>query len=141
MKGDSMNEDLTKHNQDSESERLKLILTLVQKLQDYGPILAQIRNGVDALTSRIDAIEKRLDAIEKRLDILDTRLGVVESRLDSIEGRLQSLEKTVTRSVHHLDRGQSVLNDAILKINIGFLDFNERFQRLEPQQKLANSST
>ena len=136
-----MSEDLTKHDEDIESERLKLILTLVEKLEDYGPILTEIRDDVRSLSSRVDALISRVDALETRIDVLDTRLGIVESRLDSIEGRLQSLEKTVARSVHHLDRGQSILNDAILKINIGFLGIDERLQRLEPQQKQANSQT
>ena len=122
-----MSEDLTKKTSDTETGQLKLILTLVQKLQDYGPILKEIRDGVARLTSRVDALETRLDAVEKRLD--------------GIEGRLQVLEKTVKRSVDYLGRGQTVLNDAILKIHIGFLDVEERLHRLEPQHKQANSST
>ena len=122
-----MSEDLTKKDSDTDSERLKLILTLVQKLQGYGEILTQIRDSLRSLTSRVDAVETRLD--------------VVESRLDSIEGELQSLKKTMQRSVQSLGRGQTILNDAILKIHIGFLHMDERLRGLEPQHKPTNSQT
>ena len=144
-----MSEDLTKNNQDTDTDRLKLILTIVQRidsqgkiLETQGKILNEITDGLGKLTARIGAVETRLEAIERRLDVLETRLNIVVSRLDSVEARLDSFEKTITRSAHYLGRGQTVLNDAILKIHIGFLDIDERLQSLEPQhQKPINSST
>lgn len=129
-----MSEDLTKKNPDTDSDQLTLILTIVQKLDKHQTILSLIVDRLGLLSTRVDDIERRLDA-------LDTRVGVVESRLDGIEARLQSLEQTIKRSVQHLGRGQTVLNDAILKIHIDFLDIDERLQGLEPAQKAANSST
>ena len=143
-----MSDDLTKKTPDTESDLLTLILTIVKKLDKHETILVQILDRLGKLESRVDAVERRLDALERRLnsvetrlDAVETRLGVVDSRLDVIEARLGGFEQTFKRSVHNLDRGQMVLNDAVRKINIAFLDVNERLQRLEPQNKPTNSST
>jgi hypothetical protein len=134
MKGDSMSEDLTNKTSDVEGDKLTLILTIVRKLESHGAILAQIIDRLDKLTARVDAVETRLNIIE-------TRLNIIETRLDAVEVRLQSLEKSVRHSQQFLGRGQSVLNDAILKIHIGLLDIDERFQRLEPRLDPTNSQT
>ena len=136
-----MSEDLTKNKPDVEDEKLTLLLKIVRKLESHHTILVQIVDRLDKLSARVDAIETLLTVVETRLDALETRLTVVETRLDAVEARLQSLEKTVRHSEHYLGRGQSVLNDAILKIPIGLLDIDERFQRLEPRLSPANSQT
>jgi chromosome segregation ATPase len=134
MKEDSMSEDLTKKVPDVEGDKLTLILTIVRRIESHSTTLVQVIDRLEKLTVRVDAIETRLNAIE-------TRLNAIESRLDAVDMGLQSLEQTVRRSVHHLGRGQSVLNDAILKIHIGLLDIDERFQRLEPRTSPTNSQT
>jgi len=129
-----MSEDLTKNVLDTNTEAINLILTIVKRIESHETILTQIM-------ARLEKHGTILIQILGRIDALETRVGVVESRLDAIDVRLRSLEQTMKRSVHSLERGQTVLNDAILKINVGFLDVNERLQGLEPQQKRSNSST
>ena len=143
-----MSEDLTKNNQDTDSDRLKLILVIVQRidsqgkvLENHGKILNEIKDGLGKLTTRVGGVETRLEGVERRLDILETRLNVVVTHLDSYEGRLESIEKNLTQSANYLGRGQTVLNDAILKIHIGLLDVNDRLQALERQHKPTNSQT
>jgi len=115
-----MSEDLTKKTPDTESDLLTLILTIVKKLDKHETILTLILDRLDKLTSRVERLEIRVYAIE---------------------ARFESFERTIKHSVHNLEGGQLVLNDAIRKINIGFLDVNERLQRLEPQNKPTNSQT
>jgi hypothetical protein len=115
-----MSEDLTKNNQDIESERLTLILNIVIKLDKHETILTLILDRLDKLTSGAEASQIRLYAID---------------------ARLESLERTIKRSVDNLESGHTVFNDAIRKINIGFLDVNERLQRLELPNKPSNSQT
>lgn len=150
-----MSEDLTKHSADPELDKLTLILRIVRKLETHGDMLAQVierldkltdgldklTDRFDKLTSRVDAVETRLNSVEARLGAVETRLDTIETRLDAVETRLQSIEQTVRRSVHALGRGQTVLNDAILKIHVGFLDIDERLQGLEPRTSPANSQT
>lgn len=122
-----MSEDLTKKVVDAEGDKLTLILTIVRKLESHGAMLVQV----------LDRLDQLADGFEK----LVLRVNAVETRLDAVEVRLQSLEQTVRRSVHNLGRGQTVLNDAILKIHIGFLDIDERLQGLERRTSPANSQT
>jgi hypothetical protein len=136
-----MSDDLTPKTPDADSDLLTLILTIVKKLDKHETILVHIADRLGKMESRIDALEQRLIAVETRLDAVETRLGIVDSRLDVIEVRLGGFEQTFKRSVHNLDRSQMVLNDAIRKINIGFLDVNERLQRLELPNKPTNSQT
>lgn len=135
-----MSEDLTKKTSDPDGDLFSQILTIVRKLDSNETILTQIFDRLGKHETILTQILDRLTELESRVDA-ETRVGVVETRLHAIGGGLHVLEKTLKRSVHHLDRGQSVLNDAILKINIGFLDINERLQSLEPQHKPTNSST
>jgi len=122
-----MSEDLTNKTPDRDGDLFTLILTIVRKLDKHETILTQILDRLGKLESRVDAVE--------------TRLAVVEKRLDTIEERLESFEQTIKLSVHYVDRGQSVLNDSILKIHVGLLDMDERLRSLEPQRKPTNSST
>lgn len=115
-----MSDDLTPKTPDTESDRLTLIVNIVKKLDKHETILNLILDRLDKLTSGAEASQIRLYAID---------------------ARLESVERTIKRSVDNLESGRMVLNDAIRKINIGFLDVNERLQRLEPQQKPTNSST
>jgi hypothetical protein len=115
-----MSEDLTPKTPDIESDRLTLILNIVKKLDKHETILTLILDRLDKLTSRAEASQIRLYAID---------------------ARLESLERTIKRSMDNLESGQTVFNDAIRKINIGFLDVNERLQRLELPNKPTNSQT
>jgi flagellin-like hook-associated protein FlgL len=141
MKGDSMSEDLTKKVLATDSEKINLILTIVKKLESHETLLTQIIDALGSHGAILTQILDRLDKLTYRVDAVETRLGIVESRFDAIDVRLQGLEQTMKRSVHNLDRGQSVLNDAILKIHVGFLDIDERLQGLEPRTSPAKSST
>ncbi|HKR14711.1 MAG TPA: hypothetical protein VJT15_21765 [Pyrinomonadaceae bacterium] len=134
MNEDSMSKDLTQKSADPELDKLTLILRIVRKLETHGALLVQV-------IERLDKFGERFDKLTARVDALETRLNVIETRLDAIEGRLQILEQTVKRSVHNLGRGQAVLNDAILKIHISFLDIDERLQGLDARTSLANSQT
>ncbi|HEX2268205.1 MAG TPA: hypothetical protein VHH35_01645 [Pyrinomonadaceae bacterium] len=136
-----MSEDLTNNVADTDESKLTLILTIVRKLETHGAILVQLLDRLDRLADSFDKLALRVDAVETRLTAVETRLDAVETRLDAVEVRLQSLEQTLRRSVHNLGRGQSVLNDAILKIHIGFLDIDERLQGLERRPNSAKPLT
>jgi hypothetical protein len=130
-----MSEDLTKKLLQSDSDKLSVILTTVQSL------------------------DQRSMAAETQFGTFDARLEKLEIRLDNVSSRLQNLERNVrqrlydTRPMWHkvvadisqlqsgqqrLEEGQFVLNDAIRKIHRDFHDIDERLQRLELSQ---NSST
>jgi hypothetical protein len=136
-----MTEDLTKEVPDADSDKLSLILKIVKRIESHETILTQIISRLDHHGTILAQILDRLGKLTSRVDSVETRLGVVDGRLDEIEMRLGSLEQTVRRSVHELGRGQTVLNDVILKIHIGFRDIDDRLQGFEPQQKPTNSST
>ncbi|HEU4434158.1 MAG TPA: hypothetical protein VFR51_12320 [Pyrinomonadaceae bacterium] len=150
-----MSEDLTKKTPDPDGDLFTLILTIIRRLDKqetiltqivdrlakHETILTQILDRLDTLESRVAALESRVGALESRVDAVETRLAVVEKRLDTIEERLESFEQTIKLSVHYVDRGQSVLNDSILKIHVGLLDMDERLRSLEPQRKPTNSQT
>ena len=116
-----MSENLTEKLPKSDSEKLTLILTTVQGFED-----------------RIQSLEQQVD--EKRYD---TR--PIWEKLVSDIGRLQeSLRKEtheIKGSLRNLSRGQSVLNDAILKVHVDLLDIDERLQALEETHHQQSSQT
>ena len=116
-----MSENLTEKLPKSDGEKLTLILTTVQGFED-----------------RIQSLEQQVD--EKRYD---TR--PIWEKLVSDIGQLQeSLRKEtceIEGSLRNLSRGQSVLNDAILKVHVDLLDIDERLQALEATHTQSNSQT
>src|SRR5690242_800155 len=116
-----MSENLTEKLPKSDSEKLTLILTTVQGFED-----------------RIQSLEQQVD--EKRYD---TR--PIWEKLVSDIGQLQESLRKETReikgSLRNLSRGQSVLNDAILKVHVDLLDIDERLQALEATHTQSNSQT
>jgi chromosome segregation ATPase len=116
-----MSEDLTGKLPKSDSDKLTLILKTVQ-----------------AFEGRIQDLEQQAE--EKRYD---TR--PIWEKLVADIGQLQeSLRKETSEikgSLRNLSRGQSVLNDAILKVHVDLRDIDERLQALEGTHNQQNSST
>ena len=116
-----MSEDLTDKLPKSDSEKLTLILTSVQGFED-----------------RIQSLEQQVQ--EKRYD---TR--PIWEKLENDIGQLQESLRTETGEIkgalRSLSRGQSVLNDTILKVHVDLLDIDERLRALESIREQQNSST
>lgn len=121
QKGEQMSEDLTAKLPKTDSDKLTLILETVQ-----------------AFEGRIQDLEQRAE--QKRYD---TR--PIWEKLVADIGQLQESLRKETReikgSLRSLSRGQSVLNDAILKVHVDLLDIDERLQALEGIHNQQNSQT
>ena len=116
-----MSEDLTQKLPKSDSEKLTLILTTVQAFED-----------------RVQRLEQQV--AEKRYD---TR-PIWEKLVIDIAQLQESVHKEtreIKRSLRDLSRGQSVLNDAILKVHVDLVEIDERLHALEGTQQQPNSST
>jgi chromosome segregation ATPase len=116
-----MSEDLTGTLPRSDSDKLTLILKTVQAFED-----------------RIHDLEQQAE--ERRYD---TR--PIWEKLVADIAQLQESIRTETReikvSLRTLSRGQSVLNDTILKVHVDLRDIDERLQALEDSYNQQNSST
>jgi hypothetical protein len=116
-----MSEDLTDRLPKSDSDKLTLILASVQGFED-----------------RIHRLEEQAD--QKRYDTRPIWEKLVND-IDQLRISLHAESREIKRSLRDLSRGQTVLNDAILKIHVDFLDIDERLQVLEGVCSQSNSST
>src|SRR5215213_1186879 len=116
-----MSEDLTAKLPKSDSEKLTLILTSVQGFED-----------------RIQSLEQQVE--EKRYDTRPIWEKLV-SDIAQLQESLRKETREIKGSLRNLSRGQSVLNDAILKVHVDLLDIDERLQALEGSHNQQNSST
>ena len=132
MKGDSMSEDLTKKLPKTDSEKLSLILTIVQNL-----------------VTRVDKVEQHFNAFEERFNVLETK---VEERLYDTRpiwqkvvtdiGQLQEGQNRLEGSVRQISYKLDVLNDTILTVQAKHKDLDVRVRELERHpQKPTNSQT
>jgi len=116
-----VSEDLTKRLPKSDSEKLTLILTSVKAFED-----------------RIQLLEQQ--AYEKRYDTRPIWEKLVADIAD-LKKSLENDTREIKRSLRDLFRGQTVLNEAILKVHIDLVDIDERLQRLEGPHNQQNSTT
>src|SRR6185369_11474582 len=121
QRGEQMSEDFTQKLPKNDSDKLTLILETVQ-----------------AFEGRIQDLEQQAET--KRYD---TR-PILEKLVADIAQLQESLRKEtreIKGSLRNLSRGQSVLNDAILKVHVDLLDIDERLQALEATHNQQNSQT
>ncbi|HEX6719627.1 MAG TPA: hypothetical protein VF088_21160 [Pyrinomonadaceae bacterium] len=116
-----MSEDLTDKLPKSDSEKLTLILTTVQGFED-----------------RIQSLEQQAD--EKRHDTRPIWEKLVAD-IAQLHKSLAEETREIKRSLCNLSRGQTVLNDAILKVHIDLVEIDERLHSLEGADDQQNSST
>jgi uncharacterized coiled-coil DUF342 family protein len=116
-----MSENLTDKLPKSDSEKLTLILTTVQGFED-----------------RIQSLEQQVE--EKRYDTRPIWEKLV-SDIAQLQESLRIETREIKGSLRSLSRGQTVLNDAILKVHVDLLEIDERLQALETTRNRPNSQT
>ena len=116
-----MSENLTDKLPKNDSEKLTLILTTVQGFED-----------------RIQSLEQQVE--EKRYDTRPIWEKLV-SDIAQLQESLRTESREIKGSLRNLSRGQSVLNDTILKVHVDLLDIDERLQALEVTPNQQNSQT
>jgi archaellum component FlaC len=137
-----MSEDLTKRLPTSDSERLALILTTVQSLEER---LNQVERLVIDIDTRLQRVEDRLQRVEDRLQGVEDRVQRVEDRVQRVEDRVQHVEETLeqrlydTRPIWHkvvadiaqlqegqqrLQEGQNGLRVEVRELNITVREVN-----------------
>ena len=134
-----MSEDLTKKLPRTDSEKLSLILTIVQNLE----------MRVGRLELRLDNFEKRFDTLENKVDerLYDTRpiwQKVVADIAQLQEGqkRLEGDVREIKTSVRDISLQIGVMNDTMLAVQAKHRDLDIRVREFEQrQQKPSNSST
>jgi|SoiMethySBSTD1v2_1073268.scaffolds.fasta_scaffold2352321_1 predicted nucleic acid-binding Zn-ribbon protein len=116
-----MSEDLTDKLPKSDSEKLNIILTTVQSLEN-----------------RVHRLEEQAD--EKRYDTRPL-WKKLEADIAELKDSLQTETREIKRSLKDLSRKQSVLNDSILQIHGDLRDIDMRLLALEDIHNQQNSST
>src|SRR5262245_10856139 len=106
MNGDSMSEDLTKKPPKTDSDKLSLILTIVENLD-----------------TRLEKLEQRLDAFEERLDHLETKVAdrLYDTRpiWHKVVGDIAQLQEGQTRlevSIREISIKLDILNNTMLTL-------------------------
>ena len=121
QKGEQMSEDLTAKLPKTDSDKLTLILETVQ-----------------AFEGRIQDPEQQAE--QKRYDTRPIWEKLVAD-IAQLQESLRKETREIKGSLRSLSRGQSVLNDAILKVHVDLLDIDERLQALEGIHNQQNSTT
>ena len=116
-----MSEDFTQKLPKNDSDKLTLILETVQ-----------------AFEGRIQDLEQQAET--KRYDTRPIWEKLVAD-IAQLQESLRKETREIKGSLRNLSRGQSVLNDAILKVHVDLLDIDERLQALEGIRNQQNSST
>ena len=132
MKGDSMSEDLTKKLPKTDSEKLSLVLTIVQNLE-----------------TRVDNLEQK---VEERLydtrpiwqkvvaDIAQLQEGQVQ--LQEAQSRLEGDVRDIKISMRDMTRKMGGLYESMIGIQAEYRELNHRTLDIElEQQKQRNSQT
>ena len=131
-----MSEDLTKKLPKSDSEKLSLILAIVQNLE--------IR--VDRLEVRLNNLERRFDDLEKKIEerLYDTRpiwqklvadIAQLQQGQRRMEETMSSEFREIKTSVRDINRRMSVMSDTMLAIQADSKDIDNRVHELELQQR------
>jgi len=121
QRGERMSEDFTQKLPKNDSDKLTLILETVQ-----------------AFEGRIQDLEQQAET--KRYDTRPIWEKLVAD-IAQLQESLRKETREIKGSLRNLSRGQSVLNDAILKVHVDLLDIDERLQALEGVRNPSNSST
>lgn len=116
-----MSEDLTKKLPESDSEKLNVILTTVQSLEN-----------------RVHRLEEQAD--ERRYDTRPL-WEKLQADIADLKESLHSEMGEIKRSLRDLSRKQSVLNDSVLQIHADLRDMDGRLLALERTHNQRNSST
>ncbi len=140
-----MSEDLTGKLPKSDSEKIALILTIVQSLVTR---VDNIDVRLTNLEQRFDHLEQRFDALEKKVEerLHDTRPiweKVVADIAQLKEGqlRLESDVREIKESVRDIDRRVSFLSDTMIKVQANYRDLDNRVYELEQQRKQPKPQT
>ena len=132
-----MSQDLTKKLPRTDSEKIALILTIVQNLE----------TRVDRLERGMDELEQRLDSLEKKVDerLHDTRpiweKAVADiGRLQEGQQRLEADVREIKNSVQDIFLQISVVSETMVAVQAKHKGLDQRMRELE-QQKQRNSQT
>ena len=121
-----MSEDLTKKF--SESDKLNLILTAVQRLE----------SSFEKLETRVEDIDARLQRLEQKVEerLYDTRpiwqsvLAAI-NQLQEGQQRLENEVREIRTSLRDTARRMSIFNDMLISIQADYRDIYDRIRRLE----------
>lgn len=140
-----MSEDLTKKLPKSDSEKIALILTIVQTLVTR---VDSIELRLTTLEQRFDHLEQRFEALERKVEerLHDTRPiweKVVADIAQLKEGqlRLESDVREIKESVRDIDRRVSFLGDTMIKVQANNRDLDNRVYELEQHRKQSKPQT
>ena len=134
-----MSEDLTRKLPRTDSEKIALILTIVQNLE----------TRVDRLERRLDALEQRHDRFEQRVEerLFDTRpiwekivadIAQLQGGQTRLEGDVGDIKKSIRDVFYRI----SAMSDTMVAIQGDYKHMDDRVRELEQRHpKPTNSST
>ena len=141
-----MSEDLTKKFPKSGPDKENMILTAVD---DLGK---SMRSSMENLVTWVGNIDTRLQRLEQKVEerLYDTRpiwqkvledIGKLQKGQTKIQETLQAETNEIKNSLLDLYRGQTALNDVVLKVHRDFHDLDGRVDSLATNHNSRNSST
>jgi uncharacterized phage infection (PIP) family protein YhgE len=148
-----MSEDLTKKLPKTDSEKLSLILTTVQKLEtrvdnlelkveerlyDTRPIWQKVVADIAQLQEGQAQLHEGQTRLQEGLAQLHEGQARLQEGQDRLEGEMRDVKITMRNAVRHVE----ILNDTVLKIQGEYRDFSHRVLDIELEhQKQRNSQT
>jgi predicted nuclease with TOPRIM domain len=141
-----MSEDLTKKLPKTDSEKIALILTIVQKIEiDYDNLAGRLNNLEHKVEERLydtRPIWQKVVADIAQLQEGQTRLQEGQTRLQEGQTRLEGEVHEIKVSMREIFFKLDVLNDTMLTVQARNKDLDIRVRELEQRpQKPTNSQT
>ena len=130
----------------NESEKLDLILSAVQALQEDTSQLKssvlmlhlkvdKLDSRVSALEQRMDSMEKRMDSIEQRMDSIETETGLLKMDILALQQKTEALEKgfgSMQKDIHTLHIIlENDVQTSIMRIAEGHQDLDRHLRELK----------
>lgn len=140
-----MSEDLTnKLSQSGEDRILSAIQGLDTRVGNLDSRVDMVLSAVKDLDIRVGNLDIRVGNLDSRVDNLDTRVSKIDCRLLGLERgqermRLNILE--LNNMAQNVNRDQILMNEIVRRMQVDFINFNERLLRLLTNRDQQNSST
>jgi hypothetical protein len=126
-----MSEDFRNKQSQSDNHILTLILTTLQSLGGH----------IISFDGRFTSLEARFTSLETRFDSLEIRFDRVEARCDRFEAEIRREIRDLNNTLADVSRNQTVLSDAVRKMDHNFHDVFERLHIVEVTGNQQNSTT
>jgi len=126
-------------NKMNENEKLDLILSAVQALQEDTSQLKSsvlmLHLKVDKLDSRVSALEQRMDSLEQRMDSIETETGLLKMDILALQQKTEALEKgfgSMQKDIHTLHIIlENDVQTSIMRIAEGHQDLDRHLRELK----------